>query len=370
MKFENNNTIVNLSNSILKHFGVEPFHNTLPEIDEILKGHKKVVVLLFDAMGTYIEDEYEKYIPVIYKNRVHKIQSTFPPTTVAATTGFLTGKYPIETGWMSWTQYIRTVGCNVDVFKNRRSQTGETILESKSVLEDICPTNDIAELINAKKDKKTAFLMEDVYGKYHGPKNLILARWKLSRFIKNKEDLFMYYYYEKLDSNIHSFGVHTKPVKRKMKAINRFVKKISKKHKDTLFLVIADHGQVDTKWIELSNYPDFMNTLSDTMPISFEKSCPTFWVKDGQKETFEKLFRQYFGEYYDLYSKDEVYSMKIFGEGTPHKETYGFIGDYLAITKTEYAFYDGRYGDGFRPVGHHGGGTKEEMEISISALNK
>ena len=34
------------------------------------------------------------------------INSTFPPTTSAATTAFLTGKYPIETGWMSWTQYF------------------------------------------------------------------------------------------------------------------------------------------------------------------------------------------------------------------------------------------------------------------------
>ena len=54
MKVYNENSLVNLSNSILKHFCVETFHNTIPEIDELLKGHKKVVAVLFDGMGQNI----------------------------------------------------------------------------------------------------------------------------------------------------------------------------------------------------------------------------------------------------------------------------------------------------------------------------
>ena len=50
MKVYNNNSLVNLSNSILKHFGVETFHKTIPEVDKLLKGHKKVVAVLFDGM--------------------------------------------------------------------------------------------------------------------------------------------------------------------------------------------------------------------------------------------------------------------------------------------------------------------------------
>ena len=47
-----NRCLVNLSQSILKHFGVETSANTLPEVDAMLdKGYSNVVVLLLDGMG-------------------------------------------------------------------------------------------------------------------------------------------------------------------------------------------------------------------------------------------------------------------------------------------------------------------------------
>ena len=33
------NSLVNLSNSILKHFNVKPLHNTVPEIDKIMENN-------------------------------------------------------------------------------------------------------------------------------------------------------------------------------------------------------------------------------------------------------------------------------------------------------------------------------------------
>ena len=48
MKVYNENSLVNLSNSILKHFGAETFHDSIPVIDEQLKGYNKVVAVLFD----------------------------------------------------------------------------------------------------------------------------------------------------------------------------------------------------------------------------------------------------------------------------------------------------------------------------------
>ena len=46
-----NNNIVNLSNSFLKRFGVEPFHPTIKKIDDLIKDKKKILVFLFDGMG-------------------------------------------------------------------------------------------------------------------------------------------------------------------------------------------------------------------------------------------------------------------------------------------------------------------------------
>ena len=44
--------ITNLSNSILKHFNLKTYHNTLPFIDDILdKNYKNIIVILCDGLG-------------------------------------------------------------------------------------------------------------------------------------------------------------------------------------------------------------------------------------------------------------------------------------------------------------------------------
>ena len=118
MKIYNENSLVNLSNSILKHFGVETFHESIPEVDELLNGHKKVVAVLFDGMGQNIVRKHLKEDSFLRTHYVKTINSTYPPTTAAATTSFLTGKYPIETGWMSWSQYFEKYNRNLILFKN------------------------------------------------------------------------------------------------------------------------------------------------------------------------------------------------------------------------------------------------------------
>ncbi len=114
------NSIVNFSNSIIKHFGATPFHSSIPEVDKFLEGKKKVVLFLFDGMGKYV---IEKHLPedsFLRKHTFHYMTSTFPPTTVAATDALLSAKFPSETGWLGWTQYFSEVDKNVNMFSEFR----------------------------------------------------------------------------------------------------------------------------------------------------------------------------------------------------------------------------------------------------------
>ena len=50
-----NNSITNLSNSILKHFNANPFHNTIKEVDDFLVNKNNIEALtdfLFSEMET------------------------------------------------------------------------------------------------------------------------------------------------------------------------------------------------------------------------------------------------------------------------------------------------------------------------------
>lgn len=372
MIIDNSKTIVNLSNSILKHFGVEPFHNTISEIDELLKGHKKVVVMLFDGFGEAIQDKNSDCCKNIIANRYTSIRATFPPTTVASTTGFLTGKFPIETGWMSWVQYIPSLDKNIEVFRNRDSLTKE-LLQSRDdlILTKYCPTTSIIEQINKINGKTIAYDMKYFKGTYKGPKYLTIARWKLNKLIRKQEDeFFMYYYFESPDHEMHEFGTTSKAARSRMKRIEHFTKKIVKKNKDTLFLLISDHGQIDCDYFDLHDYPDFTSLLVEENPLSFEKRSQTFFVKESKNKEFEELFNKYFGEHFELFTKEEVLEKKLYGEGEAHPMVDIFLGDYLAVSKDTYCFLDHRVENPFLLKGSHAGGTEDEMKIAVSAFNK
>ena len=102
-----NRCLVNLSNSILKRFGAETSADTLKSADEYLaKGHRNVVVLLLDAMGTSILEKHLAEDGFFRSNLRDTFSSVYPPTTVAATTSILSGLYPNEHGWLGWDIYF------------------------------------------------------------------------------------------------------------------------------------------------------------------------------------------------------------------------------------------------------------------------
>lgn len=55
IKFPNyNNCLTNVTSSILKYFDIKPYHNTLSELDNVLKkkDYKNILLLLYDGIGT------------------------------------------------------------------------------------------------------------------------------------------------------------------------------------------------------------------------------------------------------------------------------------------------------------------------------
>ena len=120
-----NNCITNIPNSILKYFGNEEGRKTSSLLDSYLKKeYDNVVVLLLDGMGKCIIDGnldkegfFQSHLEAVYS-------STFPPTTVAATTSMLSGMNPCEHGWLGWDCYFPQINKNVTVFLNKEMETG------------------------------------------------------------------------------------------------------------------------------------------------------------------------------------------------------------------------------------------------------
>ena len=367
MKNYNSHNLVTFSNSFLKHFGVTPFHQSEEAVDAVLKGHKKVALILFDGMGRNIVRKHLEEDSFIRKNYLCTINSTFPPTTSAATTAFLTGKYPIETGWMSWAQYFEKYQRNIILFKNVDYNTEEEI-EPKGIARNELPIKTIIELIKENNKDVHAFDIKRFPVDQDGPKSFHGLKKRINKTLKCLDQCIAYFYFDSPDREMHELGIDSKCIHRMVNKINRLVESVCKKNPDTIFFTFADHGHINVKYVDICEHDDLYSLLR--CPLSFEKRTPTFFVKDGKQEEFKNLFNKYFGNHFDLMSKEEVLSSQMFGEGIVSFKAVQFIGDFVATSKDEYCLYaskETKKMDFFK--GHHAGNTQEEMLIDVSAYN-
>ena len=118
-----NNCILGIPNSILRHYGATPHHNTLPVLDERLKkGYKNIVLLVLDGMGMAA---LKKHAPdgFLIKNCVMQLSSVYPCTTTSALTTYETGLTPLEHGWLGWAMYFKEIDKSVELFTGKQSAT-------------------------------------------------------------------------------------------------------------------------------------------------------------------------------------------------------------------------------------------------------
>ena len=355
-------TLVNLGNSILKYFGVTPFHETLKEADEILKkSHKeKVALVLFDGFGKVIAEHYKESIPFIYSHKAFEFNSVFPPTTVAATTALTTGLYPIENGHVGWTQFFKKHNAAINVFPS--NDKFEHAKFYPSVQQNILKPVYLWELIN-KSQKYNATSISSY------EKKTPLKEDDFEYFFSRADELikthnFVYIYSSMPDHLLHDLGCFNETIKENLIYLETKLKKLINDNSDTLFLLVADHGFRDINEISIKEHQDFFETLSRPYFI-IEPAFAGFFVK--RKAEFELLAHKYYEDKFYIYSKEELLKDNLLGYGNKSSYVDETLPDYFLISKGDYIFFDGEEPVGFK--GAHAGGSKEEKELYLFSFN-
>ena len=327
--------IINISATFAKFLGKETNIPTLKKLEkELAKGYEKVVFIIFDGLGINpIKLNMDKNC-LLYKNIKQKLTSVFPSTTTNATTTLMSCKYPMEHGWFGWSLYFEEVGKAIDIYMAKQSGTGEPV--DKNYVPNKLPFT--AYYLDTQSEYTINTVFQDYVVNGRSENNYIYQTEKemaehIINICKKEGKQFVYSYCGQPDYTMHDFGTSSKEAKEKTAEIVALFENMVNSCKNTLFVVTADHGQVDIHdYVPLYEDKEILDLLR-TVPY-MEPRATAFNVKPDCKEKFEKLFKEKYGKDFKLYKSETLIDNGVFGlkDCNGHKE---LLGDYISISKKE-----------------------------------
>ena len=383
-----NNCLVNLANSVLKKFGVKNMANTLTLADKYLaKDYKNVVVFLFDALGTSIMERHLEEDGFFRSHCVGSYHSVYPPTTVAATTSLISGLYPNEHGWLGWDMYYPELGKNVTVFLNTdqavekegavptaidrggNKKWGADSLKEKKQAADykaglrFTPYQTIIDKINDAGGK--AYFSMPYTAPY--PKSLDAILKRVEKLCNEPGNKYIYAYWNEPDATMHATGTTSRDARDAVVLLERKIEKFVSGLSDTLFLITADHGHIDSNNLCILDYPEITKRLA-RLP-SIEPRTLNLFVKEEYRKSFSEAFEKAFGDAFFLMSREDAIGKKLFGTGKDRDGLEDLIGDYVAVAVSNVSIFKTHY-EAQEMRGVHAGMTPEEYVIPLIVIEK
>lgn len=361
-------THVNISNSLLKHFGAKTFHDSYKPLDEILERNKgkKIVFILTDGFGKFIQEATKDLCPFIYSHGKFDIDTVYPPTTVAVITSLLSGKYPVETGWLGWTLYSQKTDEFVETFSGILEGTKDQEAKFKPS-RDLINYTPIDVLIDRAQGKKVCKKIS-CFDYVDKDKNPVMDEFifNLNKSIKEEDNKFIYAYWNDPDHTLHAKGLNSMEARKSIASIDEHIKALVEANPDVIFLTLADHGHTPITWDDIRKYPDFIDTLK--MPrFAIEPRFATFWIKDGREQDFIKSYEKHFSKDFACYSRDQIYKEHVFGYAPKNNISDPFIGDFTLIATGTVALFDGYNYE--KLVSTHAGSLPIETKVELGVYN-
>ena len=358
------NSTVSLANSVLKYFGAPVHHETLALLDRELaeREYENVVLLLLDGMGKCILDGNLEPDGFFASHLAGTYSAVFPPTTVAATTSICSGLYPVEHCWLGWDCYYPKIDKTVTVFLNREAGTTKPAADYP-VAKTLCPYQSLVEQIRENSGQAYSLIpFEEPY-----PGTFEEISDGIEKLTKRPGKKYIYAYWPEPDGCMHEKGCYSPEAKETLRQLEKQVQELTEKLSNTLVIVTADHGHMDSRGVAIEDYPKITECLK--RGLSLEPRAVNFFVKEEKKQQFEEEFRKNFGDTFLLLTKEEVREKQLFGPGKEGAAFDGMLGDYLAAAVSDLSIYSHKKEADFF-IGVHAGLLEDEMVIPLILIGK
>lgn len=388
------NSIMNLSNFVLDHFGCETSHNPFPMDIYVpnLEKKKKIVLLIIDALGAKnldnIISEKKEIADIVSRFRREKITSIFPTTTTAALTTICTGCSPIEHGMLGYILFLKKflsyvnmidlapLGLPRDILTHHGLNPGR-FLPVKTIYQRLIKKGVKTITVTSNLFKNSGLSLINHQGSsFRGYTDALDMVQKMKYSAESEPSpLFILAYWGLSDTKGHQYGPNSHEYKSEvewlLKIIDKeFIGKVDDKLKEEmLFIITADHGQIETDWTNEEWISPKDKLVRDYLliPPAGEPRALYLWPKN-EKE-FVEYFSNRFKERFFLLKRSEAIQLGLFGPAKdlqPIKEEISDrIGEYISIARSAYSL-NYKYSPSEKTLkGKHGSLTDWELFVPL-----
>lgn len=359
--------------------------------------HEAVVLFFIDGFGwRFIEPRLNRYPflqHVLKEGVVSKLTSMFPSTTSAHTTTIHTGLPPAQSGVYEWHQYSEHLDRIITplMFAYPRDKYRDTLLNEGLKVSDVFPARTIYQHLARAGVKSHVFITRDlaksaptralsegasILSFKTFPEVLVNLALQLRR---RTHPTYYFVYFANIDTVCHDYGPNSPQVDAEIDAFLMMLERIllpAARDTNVLLLITADHGQVevDPKTTLYLNHlvPGFkrflaVNRLGEMLVPAGSPRDFFLHIKPELLDEAQHAIERVVSGKALVVKTQELIDAGFFGP-QPFDIFRKRVGNLVVLpVKGESTFFYERDVFENRFYGHHGGLTREEMEIPLLA---
>lgn len=366
-------SLVNLMSSITTALADGSPYPTLAALPpETLAAARHVLLFVVDGLGSAF---LTRQGGPLRRCMRAELTSVFPSTTASAIPTFLTGLAPQQHGLTGWHMYFREIGAIIAPLPFRL-RTGRQALRDAGVspgsLFGLTPL--FARLTRAghivspqnivHSDFNVALAGPAQRYGYDGLEEMFAV---LADLLRRPATSYIHAYWPRLDSLAHEHGVDSTEVVDAFNALNASFTRLIESARDSVIVVTADHGFIDSppgETIDLDDHPALRATL--LLPLCGEARAAYAYVRAGREAEFEAYLAAELADRVRVFRSASLVRDGWFGPGQAHPALGDRVGDYLLLPRGRAILRDWLRGEvRHTHLGVHGGASAAEMRVPL-----